>query len=665
MENLILKRLTEEISGELANLEVARVRGTPPYSLHVELKAAGRDDRRFLTISLDPHFPALFALEPDSLPASPGRPGTQSRNVLSALAEVPAGSLPEGFVDSLSMSLQGTTLGGIQQLNLDRVARVSFYRATEGECRVLWIELFGRIPNAVLVEPSADEILACSREGITSTSGGLLRPGETYVPPGAGDKVSAESLSHEALDSLIREPGSTQLALRLSRRIRGLSPQAASAILEGLTSPPEPPETGALLESLRGILLRSDVPLQPTVRSRHRLPRGAFDVTLRPFGSGSQDQNTDFAVQEFETASDAVRFAYSELCHWYRIQSAAKIRRQARLVLESLSRLQDSLKADMTSAEKAEDFRRKGELILAGLKDIKRGSATLEGVDIHADGRTPIEVELDPSISPLQNAERYFKKARKADRARERVRRRLDSIQRALEAAKDFGKAIPEDLEASEAALLVRKLNRFIHGLRTRKTVDLRRLRLPEVALDEAKKGRLVDAMHRPQALGTRRPFPVEKEDVSIDGARDRSGLVPNSGIRHRKPERKTEATLNPRVLETSDGFTLLVGRNNRENDHVTYHVAGPEDLWFHASGMPGSHVVLKRRGKSEPSRKAIEEAASVAAYYSKGRTSSSVPVIYTKRKYVHKPKGGRPGVATYSREKFLMARPLKPGRSS
>jgi hypothetical protein len=117
----------------------------------------------------------------------------------------------------------------------------------------------------------------------------------------------------------------------------------------------------------------------------------------------------------------------------------------------------------------------------------------------------------------------------------------------------------------------------------------------------------------------------------------------------------------NPRVFVTSEGYTVIVGRNNSENDYVTHRLAKAEDLWFHAYGVTGSHVILRHRGKAAPSRRAIEEAASIAAYYSKARTSSAVPVIYTQKKFVNKPRGARPGTAACTREKTVMARPVRP----
>jgi predicted ribosome quality control (RQC) complex YloA/Tae2 family protein len=87
--------------------------------------------------------------------------------------------------------------------------------------------------------------------------------------------------------------------------------------------------------------------------------------------------------------------------------------------------------------------------------------------------------------------------------------------------------------------------------------------------------------------------------------------------------------------------------------------VAAQNDVWLHAHGYPGAHVILRREGrKEEPSGQTLEEAAGVAAYWSKGKTARHVPVVYTLAKYVSRPRGGRPGQAVMKREKTVMACP-------
>ncbi len=106
--------------------------------------------------------------------------------------------------------------------------------------------------------------------------------------------------------------------------------------------------------------------------------------------------------------------------------------------------------------------------------------------------------------------------------------------------------------------------------------------------------------------------------------------------------------------------YTIFVGRRDSENDLLTHRFAAPGDLWFHAQGVGGSHVILKGAGPSTPKR-ILEKAAAVAAYYSKARHSSTVPVIYAEKRYVRKPRKSPPGTASCLRGKTLYVKPALP----
>ena len=114
-----------------------------------------------------------------------------------------------------------------------------------------------------------------------------------------------------------------------------------------------------------------------------------------------------------------------------------------------------------------------------------------------------------------------------------------------------------------------------------------------------------------------------------------------------------------PRRYRTSTGWSVWAGRNNKENDVLTHKMSAQNDLWFHAQGYSGSHVVLRSEGRKEaPSKQTIEEAAALAAYWSKGKTAKKVSVAYTLVKHVTKPRGGTPGQALLRREKTIVVEP-------
>ncbi|CUU04216.1 Predicted component of the ribosome quality control (RQC) complex, YloA/Tae2 family, contains fibronectin-binding (FbpA) and DUF814 domains [Candidatus Thermokryptus mobilis] len=107
-------------------------------------------------------------------------------------------------------------------------------------------------------------------------------------------------------------------------------------------------------------------------------------------------------------------------------------------------------------------------------------------------------------------------------------------------------------------------------------------------------------------------------------------------------------------------GFEVWVGKDAKSNELLTFKFSDKEDLWFHARGTSGAHVVLKT-GKRQPSKKAIEQAGSIAAYFSQARTSRLVPVVVTKRKYVRKPRGAPEGTVAVEREEVIMVEPKLP----
>ena len=113
------------------------------------------------------------------------------------------------------------------------------------------------------------------------------------------------------------------------------------------------------------------------------------------------------------------------------------------------------------------------------------------------------------------------------------------------------------------------------------------------------------------------------------------------------KKNQKQPALSAPLKFKTSDGFTVLVGRNNRQNDKLTMKDADHRDLWFHTQKIHGSHVILCTGGM-EVDDDTIVEAAKIAAWYSQARTSGNIPVDYTQVKHVKKPAGARPGMVIY-----------------
>ncbi|MEG0216644.1 MAG: NFACT RNA binding domain-containing protein, partial [Hungatella sp.] len=108
---------------------------------------------------------------------------------------------------------------------------------------------------------------------------------------------------------------------------------------------------------------------------------------------------------------------------------------------------------------------------------------------------------------------------------------------------------------------------------------------------------------------------------------------------------------------QTTDGFHIYVGKNNYQNEELTFKMATGNDWWFHAKGIPGSHVIVKAEGRDLPNR-VFEEAGALAAYYSKGRSNEKVEIDYIQKKNVKKTVGGAPGFVIYHTNYSLIATP-------
>ncbi|MBR5230391.1 MAG: NFACT family protein, partial [Firmicutes bacterium] len=160
----------------------------------------------------------------------------------------------------------------------------------------------------------------------------------------------------------------------------------------------------------------------------------------------------------------------------------------------------------------------------------------------------------------------------------------------------------------------------------------------------------------------------LENTDIVEEIESLRSELVETGYVRRRKQMggfRDKKYRPQPHKYQLSNGMTVLVGRNNKENDILTTKTAGNKDLWLHTKDIPGSHVIVQTGGVDiEEDEAAIFQAAAIAAYHSKGRTSENVPVDYVLAKYVKKPAGSKPGMVIFTNNRTVWVNPGLPEKA-
>ncbi len=156
------------------------------------------------------------------------------------------------------------------------------------------------------------------------------------------------------------------------------------------------------------------------------------------------------------------------------------------------------------------------------------------------------------------------------------------------------------------------------------------------------------------ESISTALDIALNEEDlVQIKEELTEYGFIKRRMVKGKKPK----ITSKPFHYLSSDGFHIYVGKNNYQNEELTFKMATGNDWWFHAKGIPGSHVIVKCDGKELPDR-AFEEAGALAAYYSSGRDNDKVEIDYIQKKHVKKAAGGAPGFVIYHTNYSLLAKP-------
>lgn len=254
-----------------------------------------------------------------------------------------------------------------------------------------------------------------------------------------------------------------------------------------------------------------------------------------------------------------------------------------------------NLEGDEKKAQTEKEYGRLGELIVYNLRAIKRGSAEASVTDYTLDPPAAVAVKLDPRLGPRENAEKYFKRAKKAKVA-------LGLLAERIPLAKDE----------------IEYIDTLVFGL---------------------------DDIATPDDLAA-------LEEELIEGGYLRKMTV--------KPDTAPEERAEPiRRFTSTEGFEILCGKSGTGNDLLVKKYASNEDLWFHVSGLPGSHVLIKVAGRSsEMTKKTIEEAASLAAWHSKAKNAGKVEVIYAEARHVKKPRGAKPGMVTVREHRSIVVRP-------
>ncbi len=494
----------------------------------------------------------------------------------------------------------GRIISVTQPGGLERVIRFEIEHLNEmGDLchKILIIEIMGKYSNIIFTDEEDKIIDSIKHIPASVSSVREVLPGRTYFIP-SQDKANPLATSADEFSSLVLSKGMPSFKAIYSS-YTGLSPIIAQEICfrAGIDADKsaialETKESIALYRSFDNVMecIRTGN-YSPAIYYDGEAPREYSSIPLTIYGyHEEQESGTDVNIDGEEsyrfrrcsTISELIISYYAEKNAATRIrQKSVDLRKLVQTILERNVRKYDIQLKQMQDSEKKDKYRTYGELLNTYGYSAREGDKSITVNDYNT-GKD-ITIPLDPTLTPNQNAKKYFDRYTKLKRTQEALEEQMKEVSETIEQLESIQTAL--DIAQTEA--------------------DLTQIRL----------------------------------ELSQSGY-IKSHASNNKGRREKILSR-------PFHYQSSDGFDIYVGKNNLQNDEMTFKLANGGDWWFHAKKIPGSHVVLLTGGREVPDR-AFEEAAALAAFYSKGKNQEKVEIDYLKRKDVKKPNGAKPGFVVY-----------------
>lgn len=512
---------------------------------------------------------------------------------------------PPMFCMLLRKHLAGSKLSAVRQPKLERMLILDFDTTNDlGDSATLSIaaEIMGKYSNVILIDEKGKIIDALKRVDASMSSERLVLPGLPYKMPPPQDKLCILDSGMQQIIGRIRGiPADVKLSKAILLTLQGVSPVVCRELqyITGRGTELNVHEmNGAQFERLEFFLNR----LEGIISGLSGKPYMAIDTaTKKPLDFSFIDihQYEEAAiVSSKESFSAMLEEFYSERDRIARMRARSQdLLRVLTTASERLSRKINVQSAEIKNCAKRDDYRRFGDLINANIYNLEKGQSSAEIEDFYDPALKKIKIKLDPMLTPVRNAQKYYKEYRKSKTAEDVLKVQIEKARRELL----YLDTVFDELSRAESEDDLAEIREELRG----------------------------------------------------------QGYIRTAHVNGRK--NKKVSAQKPMKFISTEGFHIFVGRNNCQNDSLTLKQAKKDDIWFHTKNIPGSHVILSAEGR-KVTEKAIGEAAGLAAQYSRGGSSSNVPVDYTIVKNVSKPRGAKPGMVIYVKNKTIFVSPQKTG---
>lgn len=477
------------------------------------------------------------------------------------------------------------------QPGLERIVMIKLEHLDEmGDLKIkyLIIELMGKHSNIILCDDNMTIIDGIKRVNQFMSSVREVLPGREYFIPQTAEKIDPLNIDYQAFWNNVLSK-MLPIGKAIYSGITGISPLIANEICYR-SSVDSGASTSVLNEDMGLHLFKNFERLIQMVKDKEFFPhiiigdQGPVEFSSVPLTSYSE---YNYEIRKFDSASKMLEAFYaSKNAVSVMKQKTAELRKLVTNAIERSSKKYDLQLKQLKDTEGREKYKIYGELITAFGYNLEPGARELRAMNYY-NNNEEIKIPLDPTLTPMENAKRYFEKYNK-------MKRTYDALSALIKETKDE----IDHLKSVQNAL--------------------------EIATNEED---LADVKHELMEYGYIKKKSFDKKNMSKGSGKN--------------------AKSQPLHYISSDGYHIYVGKNNYQNEELTFKLADKDDWWFHAKNQPGSHVIVKS-GKDELPDRTFEEAAKLAAYYSSVKDAKKVEVDYTQIKNIKKPKGSKPGFVIY-----------------
>ncbi len=558
LEALTLKLLTDHLAEELVGGKIYKIYMPSPSALLLQIR---RDrDTTALLADFNGGSPALYI--PDKLPENP--------------------EVPPALCMLLRKHLEEGRIAKISQSGLDRVITMEvdlLGASSRIITKKIIFELTGKNSNIIFLQ---EGIILDSLKHVNAAQSSYrtILPGKEYLAPPPQEGLNLLTESPQAIAAAVARKAAANLTKALISTTTGIGKFTAVELL--LRADILPNKVGLTYEEEQRLAqaisqLQASMQQKPPVQALISRTNQVKTILVLP----PQQLEEGMQVRQFEQINAAINFAAG--LQPIQLPQHEQLHKLVAGESAKLTKKLQALQQDLATAARADEQRAIADTLMANIYQLHKGQSQAQLYSIY-DG-SELQVQLEPMLTPVENAQAYYKRYNKYKRAQTEVQLQLNATREML----DY-------LDSIEASLMT-----------------------------ATTKGEIAEINQELIAAGI----------LKVQGKK-----------KSRMPVQKSQ----PLHLKLTPDTELYIGKNNKQNDYVTFKLGGPHDLWFHTKDIPGSHIILKT-SLPQPRQEDIAVAVQLAAYFSKAHTGSNIPVDCTQRRYVKKPSGSKPGFVIFTNQ--------------